>query len=417
MVRALTALFGGRDDPAGYGGAGGVDPTPDDPAGRLAGALPAPLTAPDVASSTPSRLAPFTVEPDLLAIWPLTRDGVWQVPAVAQGLQVIAGTIGTLPIARYRGREPLDVGTLLAQPDPEEPREATLTRLVEDLVLFPVAYLVVLERGADGFPLHARFYPNELVEPVDPPRDISDPVGFGVPRQYRIGVGSGVTVDARDVLRFPAHWPGLLTVGARSLTTAALLEQAAQRFARIDLPAGELHNEGADLPPAKVSELLDTWERARQTHGVGYTNALINFRALSWDAAQLQLVEARRFVTSEIARMLNLPSRYVNAPAESSMTYANVESERRDLVDLSLRPYLAAVERRLSMDDVCPHGTRAVFDLDAFYRGDLSTRGAYYTQALNGPTPWMIRDEVRAREGLPQLPEDRTSADTTPPTV
>jgi hypothetical protein len=337
-----------------------------------------------------------------MAVWPLTRDGVWLVPAVAQGLQVIAGTIGTLPLARHRGRQPVELGTLLTQPDPEEPRESTLTRLVEDLALFECGYLVVLERDATGFPLHARYFPHELVEPLDAPHDYVSTGGpvLYPPTRYRLGPGQGVVVPAADVLRFPSHWPGLLVVGARTLRTATMLEQAAQRFAVMDLPSGELHNSGADLDPGKIDELLARWEQARRLHTTGYTNALIEYRQHAWDAGQLQLVEARRFATSEVARLLNLPSRYVNAPTESSMTYANVESERRDLVDLSLRPYLAAVEKRLSLDDVCPHGQRVSFDLDAFYRGDLGARGAYYTQALGGPQPWMQVDEVRAAEGL-----------------
>ena len=330
--------------------------------------------------SSSSRLAPFTVEPDAFDAWPLTRDQVWLIPAVAQGLQVIAGTIGTLPLERRRGLEALPLGTLFEQPDPEEPRESTFTRLVEDLVLFPVAYMVVLERDRNGFPLHARYVPAELVEPADGIDPAADPEmaawdgpWFGPPRRYRVGAGAGVIVPARDVLRFPSHWPGLLVVGARALRTAQLLELAAQRFAVVDMPTGTLKNTGADLPPDKVDELLATWEQARRTRSTAYLNALLDYEPQSLDANAIQLVDARRWSTAEIARLLNLPSRYLNAPADSgSMTYSNVESARRDLVDLSLRPYLASVEKRASLDDVCPHGQRVLFDLDAFYRGDLS---------------------------------------------
>lgn len=370
-----------------------------------------PPPAPPVAASA-SSLAPFTVERPEGFDWPLNRDEAWLIPAVAQGLQVIAGTLGTLPLVRRRGRTTLDLGTLLAQPDPEEPRVSTFTRLVEDLVLFPYAYLVVLSRDVDGFPLAARYVPFELVEAADPPLD---PMAAPAPpTRYRIG--PGMEVPAGDVLRFPSHWPGLLAVGARALRTAVLLERAAQRFANIDIPAGTLKNRGADLPPAKVDELLGVWERARMTHTTGYLNALVDYETHQLDAGQLQLVEARRWSTAEVARLLNLPSRYLNAESDGgSMTYSNVESERRDLIDLSLRPYLGSVEQRLTLDDVCPHGQRVTFDLDAFYRGDLAARGAYYTQALNGPQPWLVVDEVRADEGRPPMPGGGTNGQTPPP--
>ena len=363
--------------------------------------VPTPPPPPATPAVGDGRLAPFTVERPDGFVWPLTRDQAWLIPAVAQGLQVIAGTIGTLPMDRRRGRDTLPLGTLLNQPDPEEPRVSTLTRLVEDLVLFPYAYLVVLSRDVDGWPLSVRYVPFELVEPSDPPLDpYTMPTA---PTRYRLGVGAGVDVPARDVLRFPSHWPGLLVVGARALQTAVLLEQAAQRFANIDIPAGTLKNRGADLPPAKVDELLSTWERARLTHTTGYLNNLVDYETHQLDAGQLQLVEARRWATAETARLLNLPSRYLNAEAGSSMTYTTVESERRDLVDLSLRPYLSLVEQRFSLDDVCPHGQRVTWDLDAFYRGDLAARAAYYTAGLNGTQPWLVVDEVRADEGRPPM--------------
>jgi phage portal protein BeeE len=66
------------------------------------------------------------------------------------------------------------------------------------------------------------------------------------------------------------------------------------------------------------------------------------------------------------------------------------------------------------MDDVCPHGQTVAFELDAFYRGDLSARGAYYSQALAGG--WMDVDEVRASEGDPPLSiTEGTAADAAPP--
>lgn len=376
-------------------------------------AVPTARVSPTAAGSgaSGSRLAPFTAAPltdGLDVVWPLTRDAVWLIPAVAQGLQVIAGTIGTLPLSRRRDRTPLELGTLLAQPDPEEPRESTLTRLVEDLVLFPYAYLVVIARDRDGFPRRARYVPFELIEPVDPPLDPS--AWLYPPTRYRIGAGSGVEVDAADVLRFPSHWPGLLVAGARTLRTAMLLEAAAQRFAVVDMPAGTLKNTGADLPPAKVDELLTLWETARRTRSTAYLNAMLEWHAQSWDANQIQLIDARRWQTAEVARLLNLPSTYLNAETEASMTYANIESRRRDLIDLSLRPYLSAVEKRLSLDDVIPHGNTTAFDLDDFYRGDLTARGAYYTQALNGPQPWLVTDEVRAAEGLDVMPGGTSAA-------
>jgi hypothetical protein len=341
-------------------------------------------------------MAPFTVEAGMWETWPLRRDEAWQVPAVAQGLQVICGTVGTLPPERTRGRTPLPLPTVLRQPDPEEPREATFVRIVEDLVLFPDAFAVVLERDSDGFPSRFRYVPHETVEPFDW-RDPFDPYAPPL-RRYRIDQH---VVDARDVLRFPSHWPGLLQVGGRALRTSILLERAAARFSQVEIPPGYIKNTGPDLDPTKVDELLDKWSEARATRQTGYLNALLDFVTPSFDPTQLQLVEARRWQTTEVGRLLNLPSKYLNAQSESSMTYSNVEQEKRDLVDLSLRPYIRAIEGRLSLDDVCPRGQAVTLDLDDFYRGDLNTMANYYTAALTAG--WMTIDEVRADQGDPPI--------------
>jgi HK97 family phage portal protein len=345
-------------------------------------------------------MQPFTVSGDaaMWESWPLRRDEAWCVPAVAQGLQVIAGTVGTLPPERVRGRTPLPLPTVLRQPDPEEPREATFVRIVEDLVLFPEAFAVVLERDAEGFPARFRYVPHETVEPfdwVDPLDPYAAPT-----RRYRIDQH---IVLARDVLRFPSHWPGLLVVGGRALRTSILLERAAARFSQVEIPPGYIKNNGPDLDDTKITELLDRWSDARATRQTGYLNALLEFVTPSFDPTQLQLVEARRWQTTEVGRLLNLPSRYLNAQSESSMTYSNIEQEKRDLIDLSLRPYVRALESRLAMDDVCPRGQTVRLDLDDFYRGDMATLGAYYTAALAGG--WMTIDEVRAANGDPPIGE------------
>ena len=166
-------------------------------------------------------LEPFTVDPDVMAAaaWPVSRDTAWGCPAAAQGIQLIAGTLGSMPLARYRGLRRLKLPALLAQPDPEEPASATFTRLIEDLIMFPAAYLLVLERGADGFPMSARYVEFERIADADLARDPDDPLAPPT-KQYRID--GEVLVPAADVIRFPAHWPGLLCAGASALRTSRL---------------------------------------------------------------------------------------------------------------------------------------------------------------------------------------------------
>jgi len=67
----------------------------------------------------------------------------------------------------------------------------------------------------------------------------------------------------------------------------------------------------------------------------------------------------------------------------NSLTYANVIDERRQFVDMSLRPYIEAIEGRLSMNDITnsQNYVRAGLD-DGFLRSDALTRLAIIEKML-----------------------------------
>jgi hypothetical protein len=60
------------------------------------------------------------------------------------------------------------------------------------------------------------------------------------------------------------------------------------------------------------------------------------------------------------------------------MTYSNSVSERRSLIDFSMKPILAAIEQRLSMPDFCPSTGSIRFSLDEFLRSDALARAQVY---------------------------------------
>ena len=79
----------------------------------------------------------------------------------------------------------------------------------------------------------------------------------------------------------------------------------------------------------------------------------------------MMLNEAKQYMATEIARLMNVPAYYISADQNNSMTYANVQDERRQFVSLSLQPYISAIESRLSMNDITPSTQYVEFDLDS----------------------------------------------------
>jgi phage portal protein BeeE len=78
---------------------------------------------------------------------------------------------------------------------------------------------------------------------------------------------------------------------------------------------------------------------------------------------------------TQIARLCNVPAYYLSADENNSMTYANVQDERKQLISLALQPFLSAIESRLSMDDVTNSQNYVRFAVDeTFLRADTMAR-------------------------------------------
>jgi phage portal protein BeeE len=81
------------------------------------------------------------------------------------------------------------------------------------------------------------------------------------------------------------------------------------------------------------------------------------------------------------------------------MTYSNVTQSRRDLIDLSIKPFIVAIEQRLSQPDFTPTTTQHVrYDLDDFLRGTAEERARVY-QILSGIGALSV-EEIRQLEDL-----------------
>jgi len=328
----------------------------------------------------------------------VNRHQAMTVPAVARSRNLITGTIGHLPMRQLRRGEldPDDAPAWVAQPDLDVPRVSTLAWTVDDLLFHGMAAWQVTQVYAeDSRPRHARrIQPGRFV-----PRLSTD--------GYRV-VGwqlDGQAVPPRglgSLLVFHGVDEGVLRRAASTIRTAMELERAAYRYAETPLPSLELHNTGADMSEDKVDQLLARWKAARRDGSVGYTSAALEAREIGWDPKALQLVEARQHVAGEVSRLMGVPAYLIGAQQPgSSMTYSNTRDERQQLVDITLRPFLAALEQRLSMDDVTPAGTSVRFDLDDYLRADHTTRANYYTSMIAAGV--MTVDEAREHEGLPAL--------------
>lgn len=347
-------------------------------------------------AQTPTLLAADTYYNSVNTLWAfdtstpvtVTRQEAMSVPAVARARNIICSTVGSLPLQQYSaitGRELETQSPLLYQPDLDSPKSVTYAWLADSILFYGVGYLIVTEVESDGRPRHWRWLDPARVSP-QLNGDNTIIIGYQVDGAAapQTGVGSIIAFNGMD--------EGLLRRAARTIKTAVELENAAYRSAQEPVPQTVLQSTGVDLPDDKVSSVLTKWKTARQTRSTAYLYSGLKMETVGFDPKSQQLVEARQFHASEIARAAGIPAWYLNAEM-ASMTYSNTEQERRTLIDFSLRPILSAIEDRMSMYDITPRATKVAFDIDDFLRGSMNERAQIATTLFSSG----IIDEVEAR--------------------
>jgi len=326
-------------------------------------------------------LSPFNLSSSVYGLLnaPSTVDRAtaMSVPAVARARNIICGTIASLPLEQYNRItgahvEPLRV---INQPDPRVAGFVVYNWLAEDIWLYGVGFGLVLDAYAEDGRVRSwtRIDPRRVQAKFN--NNMTEIEAYEVDGRLAplAGVGSIIRFDGAD--------EGFINRAGRTVIAAVELEKAALQYAKEPVPSMVLKSNGTNLTSERIAKLLEAWRNSRATRSTAFLNADIEMQSVGFDPKSLQLVEARQYVALEIARASGIPAYFLSAET-TSMTYSNAISERRSLVDFSLRPILAAIESRLSLPDICPSTSEIRFSLDDFLRGNPLERAQVY-QILN----------------------------------
>ena len=353
---------------------------------RVAAAVPAaPL---DVEAS----LAPYFTENNnfyFYGIQTANRAEAMSVPTVARALSIIQ-TIGSLPMhtRNIATGEKVAQPRCINQPDSRIPGSTFWSWVLSDLFFHEAAYYYVTERYADT----GRIRDGERVAP-ERVSITTNSNGTEID-YYEI---DGMPVDPSKLVVFPNTQEGLLSRAGRTIKAAAALEKASLNFANEPTPLMVLKSNGTSLPADRVTKILNAWRTARANKSTAFLNADVTMEAVGFDPKNLQLNEARNYVSLELSRACGLPA-YFTDSQQSSFTYANALDKRRDLVDFAFRNYMSIIEQRLSFQDFTPAGNRVSFDLDDFLRGNPYERAQVY-EILNRIGAMTI-EEIREEEDM-----------------
>lgn len=318
----------------------------------------------------------------------VTRKLAMSLDVVAKGRRVLATNIGRMTLVSRKGATPAPVAMgYLQQPEQDRPLAATLTWTVDALLFQPRTWWIVQRRDAYGWPARGGV---KLLDRKDAEFD-EDGVLI---RAW------GEPVKPADVIQFDAPDGGLLHDGARTLRRALVLDRAASLAEENPVPSTDLHYTGTkELTGDQITDLLNSWRRARAKYGAGFSDRNIEVKTLGIQDSQL-LIEAQQRMDIKLARAVGIPAWAADVALEgASLNYQNRQSRAWELIDLFLATYMTPITSRLSMSDCTPIGWTVDLDNDSLTRPDMKTR--FETYEIGMRAGFIDQAFIDAAEGQP----------------
>jgi HK97 family phage portal protein len=301
----------------------------------------------------------------------IDRGTALQVATVSRCRNLICGVISYLPLELYKKStgEELESPLWLEQPDIRQPRAVTLAYTVDSLIFYGVAYWRVTSLNqTDGRPSGFEWVANTRVTVS------TDSNGYEV--SYYLVDGSRIPMDGiGSLVTFQSLLPGVLETGGRTIQAAIDIQKASAVSAATPMATSVIRNNGADLPEAQIQGILAGWKSARASRSTAYLTSQLEVQNIGFSPKDMMYNEASQYLSTEIARLMNVPAFMVSSDMNNSMTYQNVLDSRKEYVAYTLQPYICAIEERLSMDDITRHGNIIKFAVDeTFLRADTMAR-------------------------------------------
>ncbi|MBC7269895.1 MAG: phage portal protein [Streptomyces sp.] len=331
----------------------------------------------------------------------VSRREALRVPAVKRARDLICGTIGQFPLRLYdAGGKPVD-WALLGQPEDGVPGSVSWARVVEGMLLSERAWIRTTHTGWHGRPVQGRVLDPETV--TIQPDFVS----------YREGTATAYAPSAQ-VIRFDSPNDGVLTAGSRAIRALTRLEVAALNYAEGTPPQDWFESpDGVDPfeDDEHVDEFLDGWTASRRTRATAYVPGGLSYKQNAAKAVDMQLSESRQHAVLEIARLCGVEAEDLGV-STTSRTYFNATDRRRAFLENTLGPFMRAIEERLGMDDVTPHGFTVRFDTSGYLSQDPLTEAQADVMLIGAGV--LSIDEVRAKRGLSRVTGDSPSAPAAP---
>lgn len=348
---------------------------------------------------------------------PVTIDSALGVPAIWAAVNFLAGTLAGLPLHLYRrrgetrekvGDAPL--ARLLHDAPNEEQSSFEFRKWLFEQCLTGGRGLAFIERDAAGQPVN--FWPLEPAK-VMVRRE-------GGRKLYDFKPGSGrtsVTYEAKEVIDLPfmlkpdgiGHRGPIMS--NREIVSLAIAANgfASKFFMNGGVPpfavtgnfqtGGAMGRAGEDLQDA-------VRKAAKERRQALVMPAGLEIKSIGVDAEKTQLLELKRFMVEEVARIYSLPPTFLQDLTHG--TFSNTEQQDLHFVKHTLKRWVEAFEQELNLKLFGRQNKRYYVEMsmDGLLRGDFKARMDGYATAIQHGI--MTPNEARTLENRPDDPAGNT---------
>jgi HK97 family phage portal protein len=330
---------------------------------------------------------------------PVNPSTALQHSAVFGCVDLIAGSISTLPLAAYRDGDERALPALppiLRQPSAGWTLPEFIYACLQSLLLRGNAYGLIVDRSGAGL------LPSQ-VELLAPERvAVAAPYGAV---EVRI---DGQEIDPASLWHVraftaPGQVLGLSPIQhARQAIGLGLGAEkfAARLFGDSAIPSGVLTTDQR-INAQQAETLKERWaSRHEGRRGIAVLGEGARFQAVTISPEEAQFLETTRANVATIARYYRVPPELIGGESGGSLTYANVEQRALDFLTFCPRRWIVTMETALSA--LLSSTTTVKFNAAALVRTDLLTRYQAHESAIRAG--WKLRSEVRELEDLPPIP-------------
>lgn len=354
----------------------------------------------------------------------VSETSAHKVIAVYRAWNLLAGTIGSLPLQAFQGEPPGgerwfgDAAGLLAYPGGRDettgiptpgapPAMVFYETMLLHLLTWGNAYVVKVPNVARTRVVALDLLMPNMVQPRWTRKTAANPVG----KEFVVIDGGSVQIATpTDVIHLRALGhsllQGLSPIGAarQALGLAVAAEEyGARLFASGSLMSGVLQTDSR-LDEQSAVALKQRWQERMTGLGHAHEVAILDNGA-KWQPIGIppedsQFIESRKFQVTEIARLYGIPPHMLGDVEKSTSWGSGIEEQGRAFNTYTLRTWLARIEQTLS-NELLPRGVNCRFNVAELLRGDMKNEiEAHQSAIFSGQeTP----NEARAARGLPPV--------------